>query len=102
METRTPVAASGTDGAGDTGHAGADRAVERAAPWTWPRRTPPPQLPAARAAAASAERIVYFDFDSYVIKDEFKPTIDVFAKLLSTDKAQEADRRRPCRRARRP
>ncbi len=43
----------------------------------------------ARAAAASAARIVYFDFDSYVIKDEFKPTIDVFARLLSTNKSQK-------------
>ena len=43
----------------------------------------------ARAAAASAARIVYFDFDSYVIKDEFKPTIDVFSRLLSTNKSQK-------------
>lgn len=44
---------------------------------------------AARAAAASAKRIIYFDFDSYAIKDEFKPSIDVFAKLLNVDKAKK-------------
>jgi peptidoglycan-associated lipoprotein len=44
---------------------------------------------AAAAAAASAQRIIFFDFDSYVIKDEFKPSIDAYARLLATDKARK-------------
>lgn len=44
---------------------------------------------AAQAAVASAKRVVFFDFDSYVIKDEFKPSIDVYAKLLTTNKARK-------------
>ncbi len=44
---------------------------------------------AAAAAAASAQRVIYFDFDSYVIRDEFKPSIDVYARLLATDKARK-------------
>ena len=42
----------------------------------------------AAAAAANAARVVYFDFDSFVIKDEFKPAIDAHAKALATDKAR--------------
>jgi peptidoglycan-associated lipoprotein len=33
-------------------------------------------------AAASAPRIVYFDFDSFVIKDEFRPLVEANAKRL--------------------
>ncbi|MBK1613281.1 peptidoglycan-associated lipoprotein [Rubrivivax gelatinosus] len=41
----------------------------------------------AAAAAAAKLRVVYFDFDSYVVKDEYKPVIDANAKLLTLDKA---------------
>lgn len=41
----------------------------------------------AAAAAAAKARTVYFDFDSYVVKDEYKPVIDANAKLLTLDKA---------------
>jgi peptidoglycan-associated lipoprotein len=47
----------------------------------------PPALPAQPALpalqVAPGERVVYFDFDSYVIKDEFKGLIDGHAKALS-------------------
>jgi peptidoglycan-associated lipoprotein len=35
-----------------------------------------------RATPTAAPRIVYFDFDSFVIKDEFRPLIDANAKQL--------------------
>lgn len=37
------------------------------------------------APAAPADRIVYFDFDSFVIKDEFKPMLAGHAKTLAAD-----------------
>ncbi len=37
---------------------------------------------------APGQRIVYFDFDSFAIKDDFKGLIDAHAKVLSTDKAR--------------
>jgi peptidoglycan-associated lipoprotein len=37
---------------------------------------------ATAAAANAAGRIVYFDFDSFVLKDEFKPLVDAHAKAL--------------------
>lgn len=40
---------------------------------------------AAVAAANAAGRTVYFDYDSFVIKDQFKPLLDAHAKALSTN-----------------
>jgi len=84
VETRKPVAANTTPPAATPATPSAtaqssvktvDLAAQNAA--------------AAAAAAASAKRVVFFDFDSYVIKDEFKPSIDVYAKLLTTNKARK-------------
>lgn len=36
-----------------------------------------------------AKRSVYFDFDSYIVKDEFKPVVDAHAKYLSSHKARK-------------
>ena len=38
--------------------------------------------------AAPAQRIVYFDYDSFVIKDEFKGLLDGHAKVLSREAAK--------------
>lgn len=35
---------------------------------------------------ALAKRSVYFDYDSYAVKEEFKPVIDAHAKFLGTNK----------------
>lgn len=40
-------------------------------------------------AADAAQRIVYFDFDSYVVKDEYRPVIEFNAKRLSTNKQRK-------------
>lgn len=42
----------------------------------------------ADPAAAGAARTVYFDYDSYAIKDEFRGVIDSHARLLSGDRAR--------------
>ena len=34
-------------------------------------------------------RIVYFDYDSYVVKDEYRPVIEVNAKALSSDRKRK-------------
>jgi peptidoglycan-associated lipoprotein len=69
----TPGGASAS-GTPQSGVATVDLAASRAA--------------SAAAAAANAPRVVYFDFDSFVIKDEFKPAVDVHAKALAADKTR--------------
>jgi peptidoglycan-associated lipoprotein len=36
--------------------------------------------------AATGQRIVYFDFDSFAIRDDYKAVIDNYAKLLSSNR----------------
>jgi peptidoglycan-associated lipoprotein len=52
--------------------------------------------PAATAAVASTammamptQRVVYFDFDSYAIKDDFKATIDAYARVLQANRGKK-------------
>ena len=37
-------------------------------------------------ALANAQRIVYFDFDSFVVKDDYRATVEAHAKALSADR----------------
>ena len=87
VETRSATAGTGTGGGAAAGAATA---------------TPAPQSSvatvdlASRGAAAagagstllSAERIVYFDFDSFAIKDDSKPVIDGHARVLSSNRGK--------------
>jgi peptidoglycan-associated lipoprotein len=41
------------------------------------------------AASAELGRVVYFDYDSFVIKDEFRPVVESQAKALSTDRTKK-------------
>lgn len=36
-----------------------------------------------------AKRSVYFDFDSYIVKDEFKPMVEAHAKYLTSNKGRK-------------
>ncbi len=40
-------------------------------------------------AANAANRIVYFDYDSYVVRDDARPVIDLNAKALAANKAKK-------------
>ncbi|MDP3082837.1 MAG: peptidoglycan-associated lipoprotein Pal, partial [Rubrivivax sp.] len=48
------------------------------------------ELPRQGAAAASAAlaRVIYFDFDSFVLKDEFKSLVDSHARALAANRAK--------------
>ncbi len=41
------------------------------------------------ANAAALSKVIYFDYDSYLIRSEFQPIIDAQAKLLLADKARK-------------
>ena len=40
----------------------------------------------ALQAANAAGRVVYFDFDSFVLRDDYKPVVDAHAKALATNR----------------
>jgi peptidoglycan-associated lipoprotein len=41
------------------------------------------------ANAAALARVIYFDYDSYVIRSEFQPIVDAQSKLLLSDKTRK-------------
>ena len=40
------------------------------------------------ATLSNLPRVVYFDYDSYVVKDEFRPVIEANAKVLSSNQTK--------------
>jgi len=38
------------------------------------------------AGDAGMGRVVYFDFDSFALKDEYRPTVDAYARALTADR----------------
>jgi len=46
-------------------------------------------LAAEQLAAVADKRVIYFDFDSYVVKDEFRPLVEANAKRLNLIKTQK-------------
>jgi peptidoglycan-associated lipoprotein len=74
VESRTPTdvgAGAGNAGAG-TGESGV-KTVD---------------LGAGAALPAGTGRVIYFDFDSFVVKDEFRPVVEAHAKYLNANKAK--------------
>ena len=43
---------------------------------------------AGAAGGMLAQRIVYFDFDSFVVKDEYRPMLEAHAKVLSANRSK--------------
>ena len=43
----------------------------------------------ANADQNGMQRVVYFDFDSYTVKDEYRPVIEAHAKLLNADRSKK-------------
>jgi peptidoglycan-associated lipoprotein len=79
VESRTTT--GGTAGAGAGAGAGANaggtpQSQVASVDLTKSTMTVPSNLP----------RLVYFDFDSYVVKDEFRPVVEANAKALTTDR----------------
>jgi peptidoglycan-associated lipoprotein len=41
------------------------------------------------AAANGLAKTIYFDYDSYVVRDEFRPTVEQYAKILNADRKKK-------------
>jgi peptidoglycan-associated lipoprotein len=75
VETRTPTSV-GAGAAGAAGSGGAGQSQVTAVDLT----------KQGGAAANTLPKVIYFDFDSFVVKDEYRGTIDAYAKALSADR----------------
>ncbi len=73
-ETRTPTTSAATGGAGATTAATSQSGVSTVNLGT--------NAAGVAALAAPTERVVYFDFDSFVIKQDYQNLIDGHAKVL--------------------
>jgi peptidoglycan-associated lipoprotein len=86
VESRTPTAVTpqAAGGSNAATASGSGQAVPQS------RVTPATLPPAAGSAAAvgALGRVVYFDFDSFVVKDEFRSLIDAHAKALSAQRGK--------------
>jgi peptidoglycan-associated lipoprotein len=83
-----PVESRPTAGTGTAGATGSGTGSGSAAGTTPQSRVATVDLSKTTAVAAPAERVVYFDFDSFVIRDESKPVIDGHAKALTANRAK--------------
>ena len=90
VETRSPVAAAGAGAAGATATPATATGTSQSGVSTVNLTTPRSgtagtagTVAGAAAMAAPARRVVYFDFDSFVIKDEFQSLLDGHAKVLA-------------------
>jgi peptidoglycan-associated lipoprotein len=73
VENRTPTEV----GAGNTAAKPAESAVKTV------------DLGANATPPAGLGRTVYFDFDSFVVKDEYRPIVEGYAKFLGANKAKK-------------
>jgi len=81
VETRTPGSAATTPG----GAAAAGTAQSQVATVDLARQRAAEE---AAALAASLPRVMYFDFDSFVLRAEYKPAVEGYAKLLTGDRSR--------------
>ncbi|WP_298831549.1 peptidoglycan-associated lipoprotein Pal [uncultured Piscinibacter sp.] len=51
--------------------------------------TPVDLAKADAAAMSNLPRVVFFDFDSYVVKDQYRTTVEANAKVLSADRKKK-------------
>ena len=79
LDTPVPVESRTGSSAGAAGTGGANTAG------TSQSKVTPVDL-SKDAGANGLNRVVYFDFDSFALKDEYRPTVDAYARALSADR----------------
>ena len=77
-ENKAPVESRGTTGAAGAGAGAAQSKV-----------TPVDVAKTDSTALSNLPRVVFFDFDSYVVKDEFRSTVEANAKVLTADRKKK-------------
>ena len=80
VESRTTTPGAGAGGTGSGANSGATSQNQV---------TPIDLTKSTMTANSNLPRIVYFDFDSYVVKDEFRPVVEANAKALAADRKRK-------------
>jgi peptidoglycan-associated lipoprotein len=87
VETRPTAATSGASSTPAVASPAATSTAAAASTGTAQSAVTPVDLTkVSPVVASSLPRVVYFDYDSYVVKEEFRPAIETYAKLLSADR----------------
>jgi peptidoglycan-associated lipoprotein len=81
VESRTPVAPGGAAGSSGSGANAAGTAQSGVSTVDLSKS------PTGGDAAAMANRIVYFDYDSFTVKEEFRPMLEATARQLSANRS---------------
>ncbi len=76
VETRTPSTAGAGAGSGAAGSGSGQSSVKSV------------DL-SNQAGKNGLAKVVYFDFDSFLVKDEFRPVVEAHGKLLSAERAKK-------------
>ena len=79
VESRNPAAGAGTGGAANAGANAGANPQSQVTPVDLTRN-------GLNDGVSKLPHTVYFDFDSFVVKDEFRPTIEANAKALTADR----------------
>lgn len=78
VESRTPTAAgAGAGGSGAAGSGAGQSSVKNV------------DLSGQQGGAGALAKVVYFDFDSFLVKDEYRPVVEGHGKLLSAERAKK-------------
>ncbi len=90
LDTPVPVETRGTGGAGAAGSGSGSAGAGGAAGSAGQSGVASVDLNKAGNTAANANlpRIVYFDYDSYVVKDEFRNVVEANSRMLGTDRTR--------------
>ncbi len=78
VETRTPSSVAGAAG-GAAGGAGSSGTAQS-------QVTSVDLGKSGSGAVNTLPKVIYFDFDSFVVKDEYRVTVDAYAKALGVDR----------------
>jgi peptidoglycan-associated lipoprotein len=90
VETRPTAAAPSAGTGAATGASSSGASTSAASTGTAQSAVTPVDLTkVSPVVAGNLPRVVYFDYDSYAIKDEFRPAIETYAKLLSADRSKK-------------
>lgn len=82
VENRSPAGMGGAGGAGGTGGSAGAAGQSGVASVDLSKAGGP-------STAANLPKVVYFDYDSYVVKDDFRSVVEANAKYLSADRTRK-------------